>query len=150
MTELYFGDLLTKPYLRGARGENGYYDCYGLLMELYRRMGVEAPNYKTPETPRQMASSAAVWKQSWEPVLSKAGYPTIKSCDPTDSNTYALVPYSTLLLRVAGEDCHTAMLLPKMQFIHTWQGSGMVVVDRLLSPVWRNKVVGVYQPCSTT
>ena len=32
-------DLIGAPFKLGARGENGYYDCYGLCIEVARRHG---------------------------------------------------------------------------------------------------------------
>lgn len=142
-----YSDLICAPYKRGARGEGGFYDCYGLLIELYRRMGVAIADYKTPRRPSEMSLAISTYKESWVKVPPSPSFGSVKSCDPEDGGEYGLVPYSAMVLRVAGEDCHTAMLLPNLQFIHTWQGSGMVVVDRLSSPAWKNKVVGVYQPC---
>ena len=36
---IYYEDLLTAKYKPHGRGENGYYDCYGLVLECCRRAG---------------------------------------------------------------------------------------------------------------
>ena len=37
-------DLIGKPFSPGGRGPDNY-DCYGLVKELYRRSGIELPEY---------------------------------------------------------------------------------------------------------
>jgi len=37
-----FDDLIGKPYIENGRGPDGY-DCYGVWMEVNRRLGVELP-----------------------------------------------------------------------------------------------------------
>lgn len=36
---IYYEDLLTAKYKPHGRGENGYYDCYGIVLECCRRAG---------------------------------------------------------------------------------------------------------------
>ena len=36
---IYYEDLLTAKYKPHGRGEDGYYDCYGLVLECCRRAG---------------------------------------------------------------------------------------------------------------
>ena len=40
---LYIDDLLGKPYKEGARGPD-YYNCYGLAIEVAKRMGHTVPD----------------------------------------------------------------------------------------------------------
>jgi hypothetical protein len=42
-----YTDLLNKPYLRNGRGPDNY-DCWGLVMEMYRRMGIELFDINKP------------------------------------------------------------------------------------------------------
>ena len=37
-----FDDLIGKPYIENGRGPNGY-DCWGVVMEIGRRIGVKLP-----------------------------------------------------------------------------------------------------------
>ena len=43
-----YTDLLNARFQYNARGENNRYDCYGLCMEVSRRMGRELPEILTP------------------------------------------------------------------------------------------------------
>jgi hypothetical protein len=40
---VFLNDLIGKPFRMGAKGPD-FYSCYGLLLEVYRRMGVALPN----------------------------------------------------------------------------------------------------------
>jgi len=46
-SDLVFDDLLGKPFRLGGRGPNDY-DCWGLCLELGRRVGLAFPNDFTP------------------------------------------------------------------------------------------------------
>lgn len=37
--DVNFSDLIGAPYRVGARGEDGFYDCYGICIEAARRLG---------------------------------------------------------------------------------------------------------------
>jgi hypothetical protein len=41
-------DLVGKPYAHGARGPDAY-DCWGLCVEVYRRRGIDLPDYAVRE-----------------------------------------------------------------------------------------------------
>jgi cell wall-associated NlpC family hydrolase len=38
-------DLIGKPFLDGGRGHDAF-DCWGLALEVYRRHGIELPDYR--------------------------------------------------------------------------------------------------------
>jgi cell wall-associated NlpC family hydrolase len=38
-------DLIGKPYVKGARGPDAF-DCWGVCVEVYRRLGVILPDYR--------------------------------------------------------------------------------------------------------
>ena len=41
--DIAISDLLNKPYELGARGPDSY-DCWGLVMTVYKRMGIDLPD----------------------------------------------------------------------------------------------------------
>jgi len=47
LSKLNYYDLLGKPFRLGARGPD-YYDCWGLCLELGRRVGISFPADFTP------------------------------------------------------------------------------------------------------
>ena len=59
MSELNYYDLQGKPFRLGARGPD-YYDCWGLCLELGRRVDIELPADFTPvDTGEQNAAILA-------------------------------------------------------------------------------------------
>lgn len=42
-TQVHVDDLLTRPYRFGGRGADGI-DCLGIVLEVYRRAGLELPD----------------------------------------------------------------------------------------------------------
>jgi hypothetical protein len=61
-------DLIGKPYAHGARGPDAF-DCWGLCAEVYRRAGIELPDWRvehltheaTAELVRGVAKDHAEW-----------------------------------------------------------------------------------------
>lgn len=49
MGNIDFSDLIGAPYKVGARGENGFYDCYGICIEAARRLGKRLDDIGTPK-----------------------------------------------------------------------------------------------------
>ena len=145
-----YQDLLEMPYLRNGREiSDGGLDCYGLVRELYRRLGVNMSDAPRAYKGKDIAAIALSGKQSWHPVLptSTSDSLAVESCDPNSQHKlFALRPYNVIQLEIKGHHCHAGMVLPDRRFIHTWEGSGMVVIDRIDSPRWIGKVVGVYHP----
>lgn len=40
-----YDDLIGIPFINGGRDRNKGFDCYGLVMEVYRRCGIALPEY---------------------------------------------------------------------------------------------------------
>ena len=145
--DLYKG-LIAAPYKRGTSGENGYYDCYGLVQALYLRLGIVIPDQPRPAKRKDLGNYADQERLNWIPVLSenKNDPLAVVSCDPRlSSQRFALRPYNLVQLQVDGFNCHIGMVLPDKRVIHTWEVSGCAVIERL-DDKWENKIVGVYRP----
>ncbi len=152
MDNEFYADLIAAPYKRGAKGENGKYDCYRLLQELYKRLGIELEDQPRARKRQDMEKLIARDLPNWKPVLPVDGdsATVIESCNVMDEQRYyALRPYSAIQLAVRGHYCHVGMVLPDNQVIHTWENSGCVIIERLDDATWQNKIVGVYRPCHT-
>lgn len=120
-----YADLIGAPYRLNARGPDAY-DCYGLIIELHRRRGVQLPDYRA----RDNAHAAALF------MLGLANW---RECEPA--------PGSALLILVAipgtGESLwHCGMVVDGLHFVHTWARSGGVTRERL--SLWRRKIKGFY------
>lgn len=121
-TTFEWSDLIGVPFELGARGPNSY-DCYGLLSEVYKRLGVAIPDLKSPKsgvliTALATSEAARVWVEV-EPK-----------------------PHVTALIRTPSS-LHVGLLLPHDRIIHTWHNSGGVVVERMHD--WRRRVIGYYE-----
>lgn len=121
---LSYFDLLDKPYREGERGPDAY-DCYGIVMEMYRRKGVCIADYPTQDTPEgnalQMLRAAA---QHWIRLP-------------------AVIPECAVTLRLR-DHTHIGFVLNRTEFIHTIKGRG-VGVDELQNIQWRRNITGFYQ-----
>lgn len=116
-------DLIGAPFVYGGRGENGMYDCYGLLLELNKRQGIDLPDYRSPTESRIIAGIFLREKQLWQ------------RCDPE--------PGCAVLFRVKNLFCHVGFVLDNDSFIHTWEQSGGVLIERLSD--WESRIEGYYK-----
>lgn len=121
-----FDDLIGLPFVRDARGPDAY-DCWGLVMEAYRRWhGVEVPDYRSKDARRETVAAAmqeAPRDGFWTPLP-------------------APEPGSVLVLNVRSFGCHAGFALTPGRFLHVGQGRGGVGIERL-GRIWR--VLGVYR-----
>lgn len=117
-----YSDLIGVPFKYGGRG--GSFDCYGLIRELLHRRGIEVPDYQSPTNQYVigclMAGELRLWKRVDDETL-----------------------YSIMLVRIGVNNSHVAMYLGENKFIHTYEASGGVCVERLSD--WRQRVEGFYQ-----
>lgn len=123
LDSLDVSDLIGKPFKYGGRGQDSY-DCYGLVMELYRRfMGIELPDYRSPtvacEISALMRSQLHLWAPTREPK------------------------FGTVMFMRLGEYTHVAFYIGENRFIHTCEATGGVCVERLSN--WFNKIEMYYQ-----
>jgi cell wall-associated NlpC family hydrolase len=103
-------DLLGIPFERGARGPNSY-DCYGLAMEMFRRIGVAVPDFKSPGTLEEIADLVRRKEARWNKV------------------PFGQV-HSLVTLRVEGLVAHVGFMIDADRFIHAFEPTG-VTTERL-------------------
>lgn len=118
-------DLIGIPFKWGGRDRSGY-DCYGLVMELFRRSGVSLADYPSSTDERSNIETVidALQKGWSETPKPKGG--------------------GIALFRNAHREAtHVAFLLDKDRFIHVMEGH-KVAIERLSNPVWDRRVVGFY------
>jgi len=118
-----YEDLLGKKFEYGGRGPD-VYDCWGLLMELYRRRGIVIPDYESPTDWKEIAAMIGQEIVAWTECKEEPG--------------------ATVLMRMASEPHHVGMYLGMGRFIHIHQNrNGGVCVDRVND--WKNRIVGYYR-----
>jgi cell wall-associated NlpC family hydrolase len=119
-----YADLIGKPFELGGRGP-AVYDCYGLVMEMYRRRyGVELPDFDTPNNMGEVAyiMSENAWR--WQETELKPGV--------------------LVHMKVAGVHCHVGFTLSVSKFIHVYKESGGVCTERTNGD-WRHRILGYYE-----
>lgn len=117
-----YEDLIGVPFEYGGRGPDKF-DCYGLIMELYRRSGVALPDFKSPTVQAEIATLMACNNYLWERLE-----------EPE--------PGAVILFRIGRFYSHVGMYLGGDSFIHAYQDSGGVTIDRLSD--WHFRIEGFY------
>jgi cell wall-associated NlpC family hydrolase len=115
-------DLVGTPFAYGGRGPDTF-DCYGLVRELHRRQGVLLPDYRSPSDRPHISALMMNQLQLWEPTSPEPG--------------------AVVVIKILGRIAHCGIVLPADRFIHTWEGSGGVVVERLAD--WSQRIHDYYR-----
>lgn len=117
-------DLVGKPFVSGDRGPNSF-DCYGVLLEIYKRQGVNLRDsaYNSADKFKQFSSGICEW-------------------EPTD-----VQPGVTVAFR-SGNIYHCGYMISRDRFIHADEGVGCVVISRLNGGALPKKFafIGAYKP----
>lgn len=122
-------DLIGTKFKYGGRQPGVALDCYGLLMELYRRnYGIELPDYLSPTDAKAISAMMRGELHLWRKVDE-------------------LTPGTVLFMRL-GRVTHVAMYLGDDEFIHTSEITGGVCKERLSD--WINRIEGLYQYAALT
>lgn len=122
MVKKEYEELIGIPFEYYARGPEKY-DCYGFLMMLYKRFrGIELPDYGSAEGVEHIA------------VLMAGGMPDWKEVEPFEG--------AAIMFRVNGLGAHVGYCIGDGKFIHTWEGSAGVVIERI--ETWKRRIIGFY------
>ena len=117
-----YADLIGIPFAWGGRGPDSF-DCYGLVRHIHAQHGIDIPDYTSPSDGPRIAALIAGNLHLWREVSApKEGV--------------------VLLFRVAGY-LHVGYHIGGDRFIHTWEHSGGVVIERVSD--WTNRVIGYYE-----
>ncbi len=116
-------DLIGVPFELNARGPDSY-DCFGLLVEMYRRAGVSIHDPGTAESQSENQAMINIYApEKWRKVAQRPGV--------------------AVLFRLGRFACHIGYVVDDMHFIHAWEGSGGVTRERL--SLWKQRIVGFYE-----
>lgn len=118
-----FSDLLGTPFKYGGRGD-GFYDCYGLIMDLMLRDGTKIPDYLSPSEGAKIMAIFISELRLWEEAIAARG--------------------AIHLFRIPG-NYHVGYALDADRFIHTWEESGGVIIERLSEDNWHRRLIGTYK-----
>lgn len=124
-------DLIGIKFANGGRDKATGFDCWGLVLEVFRRFGYDLPDYKVscearPEIDGTIQQNKPFWKKIELGELSVPALLVIRFNSPNLCN-------------------HTGVYIGNGRFIHTRQRTGVVIED-IESPVWRRVIEGFYIP----
>lgn len=125
-----YSDLIGVPFVDGGREKTSGFDCWGLVMEIYRRNGIELPDYKVAcEDASRIHRTVVTQRFAW--VRLEKELPDL---------CLVVLRFNTAVM------CnHTGVYLGEGRFIHTRSKIG-VNIDRIDSPAWRKRIEGFYVP----
>lgn len=132
-----FKDLLDKKYKLGGRGPD-YYDCYGLIKEMYRRHGKIVPEYHSDANFAAVAKAVEVESVNWHKITKEEATRTIHNA----FGDIYIKPNCLIVLRMGRYGCHVGYILNELQFIHCWDKADSVIIERI--DYWKQNILGAY------
>jgi Cell wall-associated hydrolases (invasion-associated proteins) len=121
-------NLIGIPFADGGRDIRTGFDCYGLAIEVYRRMGIELPEYYSPAFDSERISGT---------IDEAKSMPTWELIDKGELTAPALV-----IIKLNSPLCnHVGVYIGNGLFIHCRNPIG-VNIDRINSPAWRHRIDG--------
>jgi len=125
-----FSDLLGTKFTDGGRSKETGFDCWGLVIEIYRRHGIVLPEYTMAAY--DDVSIAGVFTSEIETgafVRVPDGLPA---------------PAIVLMRLMCGQWAnHVGVHVGNGRFIHICKGAG-VAIERLDSLKWKSRIEGIY------
>lgn len=127
-------DLIGVPFANKGRDIKTGVDCYGLVMEVYKRFGHAIPEYTADyddvEKVNDLITGKTAIRSNWEEV---------------DINAMPVPCLLAIRFGVPrGVVNHTGVYIGDGKFIHIRENTG-VCVDRINSPAWRSMIMGCYK-----
>jgi cell wall-associated NlpC family hydrolase len=123
-----FTDLIGLPFVDGGRDPTSGLDCWGLSTEVFRRYGIELPDYKIScEDASSINHEVKEQKQFWCRCEGEIPVPAL------------------VVIRFSVYCDHTGVYIGNGRFIHTRKEVG-VNIDRIDSPAWAKRIEGFYVP----
>ena len=126
MHEIDYVDLLEVPYKLNGRDKTGL-DCYGLVVEMFKRNGVTLPDY--------------FYADSDDATITKLIVDNVEFAEELKRPE----PYCAVLFKQHKFGTHMGVVLSdKRRFIHCAVGKN-VSVEKLDGILWRDKIMGFYK-----
>lgn len=134
MDNINYTDLIGVPFKNRGRDLKSGFDCYGLVMEVFKRYGYKIPEYTADfddvAKVNDLIQNKTSIKSNWERVgLNEISAPCL------------------LAIRFGvpkGVVNHTAVYIGDGKFIHIRENTG-VCVDSIYSPAWVRVIEGCYK-----
>lgn len=126
-------ELIGVPFVDGGREVTSGLDCWGLVLEIFRRHGIRLPDYKISADDCERIACAIEEEQETGKWI---------------RHEYPAVPVPAIIVLRYNKPTiwnHTGVYLGGGRFIHTREKVG-VVIERVESPMWRRRIEGFYTP----
>ena len=123
--QIDYTDLLGKEFEYGGRGPDKY-DCYGLCMEIYKRLGKPLPEFHSESEPSLIHEIVMQGKKLFKEI--------------PEPEPYCLAVFTLKPPYVS----HIGVVLNPPYFIHILR-KAKVCVERLDSYIWAKRVKGFYR-----
>ena len=114
--------LVGIPFAYGGR-DLAAFDCYGLLVYLHAQQGIKIQDYVSMQDRATISATMLGGACLWEEIEQTSG---------------AMVAF-----KVAGLVSHCGLVIDDDKFIHTWERSGGVTVEKLSD--WSKRIYGFYK-----
>lgn len=129
-----YTDLIGVPFKNRGRDINTGVDCYGLVIEVFKRFGYNIPEYYADYNNTQAVNDLIVGKtaikSNWERV---------------EINNMPIPCLLAIRFGVPqGIVNHTGVFIGDGKFIHIRENTG-VCIDRIKSPAWYRQIEGCYK-----
>ena len=122
-------DLLGVPYRYGGRDQTGL-DCWGLCIEIYKRLGIDLPDVLSPAEGTHEEIVTGIRQHS--DLVSRIDQPE---------------PFCIALFHIHSRDFadHIGIVLEDTRrFVHIYDGMNVHLV-RLDHPFWSKRIIGFYR-----
>ena len=129
-----YTDLIGTPFKNRGRDITSGVDCYGLVIEVFKRFGHTIPEYYADYNDIKAVNDLITGKTSIKSNWRKVDVNSMK------------VP-CLLAIRFGvpqGVVNHTGVFIGNGKFIHIRENTG-VCIDRINSPAWKNQIEGCYE-----
>lgn len=125
-------DLIGKPFKLGGRGPE-YWDCYGIIIELAKRLGYYIPDLGTPGDAKTRIAIMHKVSSEYTTPIEKPELYSIVVFDP----------------KIVQSNIHVGMIYPdKRSFIHAGgviPSNRSVRVNRLDTWPWKSRIYGYFR-----
>lgn len=120
-----YDDLIGFPFRYGGRSlADGALDCYGLVKVMSERNGIKLPERSVSEDHALIHALMAGQMNEWKRLPGPR-------------------PGAVVQFKVMGRACHVGYMVNDFEFIHTWEQSNGVVIERLEE--WERRIEGFYE-----
>jgi cell wall-associated NlpC family hydrolase len=128
-----YSDLIGTPFANHGRSKEVGFDCYGVVKEVYKRAGIDLPEYD------------ANWNDVDTINAYIQGEETSERWQEIPRNEIDKHIPCVLAIRLGASVVnHTGVYIGNGKFLHTRERAGGVCVDRVNSPAWKNIIEGFY------